>query len=180
MRESLHASTIFLMDWDDRRIEPLPESGLAVLDPWLIIAVKNNPLIRLDLRALDRITLADAPGAAILLVCADLEIGLDVVEGRAAAEGLVRDAAPHTREAIGRVSPVDASRILFVGHDAVRIRDGFVEIGDCAFRWDEVRDHALRGGTLPLPGGGLLQAAMALLAVAAFHRERSDRASPTT
>jgi hypothetical protein len=114
---------------------------------------------------------------------ADADLGVDVVEsltrglrraadGRAAAERIVTDAAPHTREAIGRDLPADASRMLFVGEDALDVRQGLIELGGQELPWAEVRDRARRGGAICLPGGGRLPAALVLLVVAAFERER--------
>jgi hypothetical protein len=163
------------MDWNDRRIERLPKSGLVVWDPWLVIARKDTPIIRLDLRALDGIELAvpdDGAGSEVILVCGELEVGLGVADGPEAAERLVRDAAPLTRAATSLAAPADLSRMLFVDDDPVLLRDGQIQIGNAAFPLYEVRDYAIRGDNLPLPGGAIIQAAMALLVVAADDRDR--------
>jgi hypothetical protein len=57
-----------------------------------------------------------------------------------------------------------------VGSDVVHVSGDYLHVGAVAFRIDEVRDYALRGANLPLPGGRLLQAAMGLLVVAAEER----------
>jgi hypothetical protein len=59
---------------------------------------------------------------------------------------------------------------LLVGEDVVSVSGDYLQVGNVAFRIDEVRDYALRGANLPLPGGRLLQAAMGLLVVAAHER----------
>lgn len=71
--------------------------------------------------------------------------------------------------------PPDPERFLIIGSDAVVRRGEHIHIGVRAFRIGEVEEYALRGANLPLGGGGLLQAAMALLVVAVA--ERVDRAS---
>jgi hypothetical protein len=61
--------------------------------------------------------------------------------------------------------------MLFIGKDVVRQVGELLQIGDVKFRISEVREYALRGANLPLQGGRLLQAAMALLVVAAGERD---------
>jgi len=41
----------------------LPRSGVAVVAPWLVIAPAGNPIIRLDLRLLDRVEIRPEPDA---------------------------------------------------------------------------------------------------------------------
>jgi hypothetical protein len=59
---------------------------------------------------------------------------------------------------------------LLVGSDVVYLRGDYLQVGQVAFRIQEVREYALRGANLPLTGGRLLQAAMGLLVVAAEER----------
>lgn len=59
----------------------------------------------------------------------------------------------------------------------VRLRGDFIQIGSVAFRVDEVREYAVAGENLPLPGGRMLQAAMATLVVAAAQRAAAMRES---
>ena len=77
---------------------------------------------------------------------------------------------------ISRDTPADLAQFLLVGRDPVLQRGDRIQVGDVAFRLDEVREYALQGANLPLPGGRLLQAAMAMLVVAAAER---DAAAPT-
>ena len=55
------------------------------------------------------------------------------------------------------------------------LRGEYIQAGQVAFRVDEVREYALRGQNVPLTGGRLLQAAMALIVVAAEEREAEER-----
>ena len=60
---------------------------------------------------------------------------------------------------------------LLVGADVVALQGDYLVVGNGGrFRISEVREYALRGANLPLPGGRLLQAAMGLLVVAAESR----------
>ncbi len=125
----------------------------------------------------------------LLLVLGSLEVALHVADGPAAARVIADQLSPYTRSAPittgevyedakrrirshseGRGSNREASQALSVGDDAVYVRDGFLQVGQIAFRLGEVRDHALRGANLPLAGGRLLQAALGLLVVAAEER----------
>lgn len=311
-----------------RRAELLPKSGIGVVAPWLVIAPPGNPVIRIDLRLLDRVELigkADIEGddggegdAAetgssderrdVLLVCGDLEVALVVADGPEAAARIAAEALPWTREHGGEEKPLptalardrtgpasfgrlvvmsstpdaevcsddelagyvyeltepvmrvgrtddnhiiikhrsisgdhakvtrdadtgrytltdlhasnglrvngdrgigveledgdivdlgqvrmrfvapgeavedewdapacpDLEEYVFVGDDAVIHSGDRIKVGSLAFRIDEVQKYALRGANLPLTRGGLLQAAMALLVVAAHARE-ADR-----
>ena len=59
---------------------------------------------------------------------------------------------------------------LTIGADDVVVRDGLLCVGDSTFTVELVRDLAMRGSNLALPGGRLLQAAVGLLVVAAAER----------
>ena len=127
----------------------------------------------------------------LLLVLGDLEVALHVADGPDAAKRLADHlqaytrGAPITRPDIyedarrrleaqlqGKRAPVrrELERALLVGKDVVRVSGDYLEIGSMAYRIEEVREYALRGANLPLPGGRLLQAAMGLLVVAADER----------
>ncbi len=129
----------------------------------------------------------------LLLALGDLEVALHVADGPEAAKGISEQLAPYTRDApITRPEVYeDAKRrmraqaegkgdaaakreiehALLVGTDVVTLKDGFLSVGtNMSFRIAEVREYALRGANLPLPGGRLLQAAMGLLVVAAEER----------
>ncbi|MEO6777675.1 MAG: hypothetical protein ABI467_32415 [Kofleriaceae bacterium] len=129
----------------------------------------------------------------LLLALGDLEVALHVADGPEAAKGISEQLAPYTRDApITRPEVYeDAKRrvraqaegkgdaaakreiehALLVGSDVVTMSGEMLKVGqDQAYRISEVREYALRGANLPLPGGRLLQAAMGLLVVAAEER----------
>jgi len=131
----------------------------------------------------------------LLLVLGELEVALHVADGPEHAKRIAEGLAPYTREApISRpevyedarrrlesqvrgnrdlAARRELDRLLSVGDDVVRLNGDYLQVGGIAFRIDEVRDYALRGANLPLPGGRLLQAAMGLLVVAAEERARA-------
>ncbi len=130
----------------------------------------------------------------LLLALGDLEVALHVVDGPDAAKRVADRLAPYTRGAPisrpevyedarrrlaagaagdgGRVARRELARALAVGDDTVHVVDGFLQIGTIGFRLDEVREAALRGANLALPGGRFVQAALGLLVVAADERAR--------
>jgi hypothetical protein len=131
----------------------------------------------------------------LLLALGDLEVALHVADGPEAAKRIADQLAPYTREApITRPEVYEDARRrlqaqsqglrdrsvrrelergLTVGNDVVHVTGDFLQVGSVAFRLDEVREYALRGANLPLPGGRLLQAAMGLLVVAAEERAKN-------
>jgi len=131
----------------------------------------------------------------LLLALGDLEVALHVVDGPDAAKRVADQLSPYTREAPitrpevyedarrrltagvggdgGRAARREAERALAVGNETVHVSGGFLQVGTVAFRIDEVREYALRGANLALPGGRFLQAAMGLLVVAAHERARA-------
>jgi hypothetical protein len=128
----------------------------------------------------------------LLLALGDLEVALHVADGPEAAKSISEQLAPYTRDApITRPDVYeDAKRrmrdqaegrgdasarrelehALLVGSDVVYMKDDYLVIGSQKYKIAEVREYALRGANLPLPGGRLLQAAMGLLVVAAEER----------
>lgn len=130
----------------------------------------------------------------LLLALGELEVALHVADGPDAAKRVADQLAPYTREApITRPEVYEDARRrleaqsqgqreaslrrelergLIVGTDVVQVKGDFLQVGTVVFRLDEVREYALRGANLPLPGGRLLQAAMGLLVVAAEERAR--------
>lgn len=130
----------------------------------------------------------------LLLALGNLEVALHVADGAEAARRLADQLQPYTREApitrpevyedarrrlgaqiegkAGRARR-ELERGLLVGDDVVSVHEGYLTVGSVAFRIEEVRDYAVRGANLPLPGGRLLQAAMGLLVVAADERARA-------
>jgi hypothetical protein len=137
----------------------------------------------------------------LLLVLGNLEVALHVADGPVAAKKIADALAPYARAAPITSGDVyedakrrlraqaegkghtngqrDASAALAVGDDAVAVREGFLQVGSISFRIAEVREHALRGANLPLTGGRLLQAALALLVVAAEDRARAGEDAET-
>jgi hypothetical protein len=131
----------------------------------------------------------------LLLALGDLEVALHVVDGPNAAHRIAEQLRPYTRSApITRpevyedarrrlhthahheregAARRELARALTVGNDVVQVAGDFLQVGSVAFRIEEVREYALRGANLPLPGGRLLQAAMGLLVVAAEQRARA-------
>lgn len=149
------------------RTRLLPRSGVGVLAPWLVIAPGTDQQIRLDLRLLDRVEVIESEEHLhLLLVCGDLEIAVFVADGDAATRQIAEKAAVHT----GQTTSGDLDRFVVVDDDAVVLRGERLQVGEVAFRVDQVREYALRGANIPLPRGRVLQAAMALLVVAAAER----------
>lgn len=131
----------------------------------------------------------------LLLALGDLEVALHVADGPGPAKRICDGLAPYTREApitrpevyedakrrleaqargdIDTPARRELERGLLVGSDVVMVSGEYLHVGAVAFRIDEVRDYALRGANLPLPGGRLLQAAMGLLVVAAEDRAKA-------
>lgn len=130
----------------------------------------------------------------LLLALGSLEVALHVADGPDAAKRIADVLSQYSRSApINRPEVYqDAKRRLReqaaghnessqresqmglkVGDDKVVVVGEFLKVGAISFRIDEVRDYALRGANLPLPGGRLLQAAMGLLVVAAAERAKS-------
>lgn len=164
------------------RTKLLPTSGIGVVGHWLVIAPADAPAIRLDLRLLDRVEIgpsldednaydsdpldAEDRGSEVLLVCGELTVALGVAEGLEAAERIVAEAAALTGTRARGDGDALAS-LLVVDNTVVRLRGDFIQVGSVAFRIAEVREYAEAGANLPLPDGRALQAAMAMLVVAA-------------
>ena len=129
----------------------------------------------------------------LLLALGSLEVALHVADGPEAAKRISDSLSQYSRSApITRPEVYqDAKRRLReqasghtesgqreseqglrVGDQQVVVAGEFLNVGTVSFRIQEVRDYALRGANLPLPGGRLLQAAMGLLVVAAEERAR--------
>src|SRR5215208_7613900 len=133
------------------RTKLLPRSGIGVVPPWLVIAPPDNAVIRIDLATLDRVAIR--PGdetdeephepaedwahdrrCDLLLACGDLEVALYVADGPEAAEQIVQQASPLTREALGADNPGALDRFLIVGSDVVIQRGELIQVGTVAFR----------------------------------------------
>ncbi len=127
------------------------------------------------------------------LVLGTLEVALHVADGPDAAKRIADTLSQYSRSApitrpevyqdakqrmrdqvAGNAERADrdAGLGLRVGDETVTVSGDFLQVGAVRFRIAEVREYALRGGNLPLPGGRLLQAALGLLVVAADERAR--------
>ena len=157
----------------------LPESCVGVEAPWLVIAAPQNPVIRIDLRGLDSIRIGGDDDKdehddesldsryMLILSCNELDVAIYIADGPAAVERLVTEASPLIRH----LDALPASATLVsVGDAGVRRDDAFLIIGSRKFRIDEVEAYALHGADLPLDRDARLQAAMAMLVVAASER----------
>lgn len=163
------------------RTKLLPRSGVAVIGPWLVIMPPGNPAIRIDLRMVDvRPATADDAGESdvdgwpdpeshVVLALDDLEVSLYIADGPEAAADLVQQAATAQRSG----TRTDRGPLVLVDDEPVVRRGDYLIVGQLAFAIGEVREYALRGANLPLGNGRLLQAATALLVVAASERDAS-------
>lgn len=139
-----------------RRRSARPKGQVRVVDNWLVFAVAPNPTIRIDLRLLDRVAQEED---SLILERGELEISVDTAD------------TPEVMAAIARRVDVASSespsleRFVFVGDDPIVYRDRMIHIGRLKYRVNEVSDYALAGANLPLPGGMLVQAALAMLVV---------------
>ena len=154
-----------------------------------MISVPANPAVCLDAWYLDAIDLHDN---GVLLRVDDLEVSLAIADGVAASRQLVDQLAPYTRGgaitrpdvyaraelrlwayAVGTKPPM-----LRVGNDVVSTPDNHdVYVGDSRVELSRVYDDAIEGMNIRLPDGGLMQAALGLLVVAARYRTAGDEAA---
>jgi hypothetical protein len=171
------------------RTQLLPRSGIGVTGSWLVIAPADSAVIRVDVRQLDRVSLhSNADGGTgdesdlarvprdlrdrsceVLLACGALDVAVYVADGPEAAQRIVTQASPITGSLLA-ATDVTSSPLLLVDEDVVWLRDQYIQVGTVAFLVTEVREYALAGENLPLPGSRVLQAAMAMLVVAAHER----------
>jgi hypothetical protein len=86
----------------------------------------------------------------------------------------LREAAPLTRAGEQPDKIEGLCNFVVVGNDTVFVRAEYIQIGQLAYRIDQVREYALRGQNLPLSHGRLIQAAMASLVVAADERDSAE------
>ncbi|MBL4637548.1 MAG: hypothetical protein JKY56_27070 [Kofleriaceae bacterium] len=128
----------------------------------------------------------------LLLALGSLEVALHVEDGAAEAKRIADTLTQYSRHApITRAEVYqdakrrmraqasansnlqgDSAMGLRVGDETVLVSSGYLRVGSTSFRSSEVREYALRGANLPLPGGRLLQAALALLVIVADERAR--------
>ncbi|WP_428267465.1 hypothetical protein [Haliangium sp.] len=135
----------------------------------------------------------------LLLVLGDLPVALHVDDEPEQVKRIVDRLSPYTRDApITRPEVYEDARRrlieqshgrsersvwreledgLVVGADVVQVRgegaDKRLCVGEAEFALDDVRESALRGANLSLPGNRSLQAALGLLVVAAEERARA-------
>ena len=138
-----------------------------------------------DARALDTI---DVDGDVVYLEVGEFVASLEVPGGPGAAAVIHQGLLPHTRDAaivdpmvyrdaVTYRTALEAARdheVVFVGADAVLLRGPYVQIGQVAFRRSEVQEYAEAGANVPLGGGRLLQAALAILAAKIAERDRKE------
>lgn len=128
----------------------------------------------------------------LLLALGSLEVALHVEDGAAEAKYIADSLSQYSRntpitraevyqdaklrlrsQSAGKMEPQGESAMgLRVGDEVVMVSNGFLRVGGTSFRNKEVREYALRGANLPLPGGRLLQAALGLLVIVADERAR--------
>jgi hypothetical protein len=128
----------------------------------------------------------------LLLTLGKLDVALHIADGARATEDLAARLRPYTRRApissaevyedarrrlaaavaVERAPAAAATGALTIGADDVAVHDGLLRVGETTFTVEQVRDLAMRGANLVLPGGRLLQAAVGLLVVAAAERAR--------
>jgi hypothetical protein len=163
-----------------------PRSGVGVARSLLIIARQGMQRIALDAALLDDVV---AVGSDLILSVDELEVALYVADGEPTTQLIAERLAPYLRGAIITTPQVydDAKRrlqgreetdyALLVGLDAVTVHGDELHVGATVLQIPELREEALAGHTLQLPDGPL-QAALALLIVAAEERE-GGREDPT-
>jgi len=171
----------------------LPRSHLGTDGALLVIAWPGLPPVGLDTALLDRV---EARESEIILAIDDLEISLFVADGPGAVTSLVGHLARYTREAEiadqdvyidakrrlrvrDAGTPAETDYGLLVASDPVTVCGDEVVIGAGKYRIAELEQLAEDGETLLLPSGGRLQAAMALLVVAAEKRPGGRNDYPT-
>ncbi len=128
----------------------------------------------------------------LLLALGSLEVALHVEDGASEAKRIADTLTQYSRQApITRAEVYqdakrrmrtqssatsslqgDSAMGLRVGDETVLVSQGYLRVGSTSFRNSEVREYALRGANLPLPGGRLLQAALGLLVIVADERAR--------
>jgi len=130
----------------------------------------------------------------LLLTLGDLPVALHVDDEPEMVKRVADGLAPYTREApITRPEVYEDARrrleaqsqgrsdasvrreidgTLMVGAEVVQVVGDRLCVGAAEFPIDSVREYALRGANLPLPGNRSLQAALGLLIVAAEERAR--------
>jgi hypothetical protein len=165
----------------------LPKSRIRVDGPWLVIAWPEMPIIRLDARLLDRIAAMDHD---LCLQLGDLTVAIHVADGPRPAARIVELLAPFTRhapitraevyeDAKRRLMAHEAGRVhacgsaALVAEDAITVQGDYLIVGRAAFRRTDVSNYAAAGWNLPLPTGGVLQAAIGMLILRAQQRFES-------
>ncbi|MBA3464733.1 MAG: hypothetical protein H0T46_32670 [Deltaproteobacteria bacterium] len=172
----------------------LPLSHVRAQGPWLTIAPRGGAVVRLDVRCLDHVVVGER---GIELEAEGVVISLHLADDDEAIRNVANRLAPYTRTACIRTSEVyeDAKRLLeeherceavgtstpsrppelLVETEVVSVIGEHLVVGESvAFLITEVNEYAIHGANLPLPGGRLLQAALARLVVVTAGRKTSE------
>lgn len=151
---------------------------------WLALDYPENPTIRIDARLLDRILVDDDD---VLLTIGETTVALTITRGVGGARDIAERLFPYTRSAPITQAEVyeDAKRrleaansresyraepALFFGSEGVYASDEILYIGDFRCLISDVERYEALGAVIPLPNGGGMQAALAMLVVAARQR----------
>jgi hypothetical protein len=179
------------IDMADKRISKplLPRSHVGVDPPWLLLAWPGSRVVRIDAGFLDRIVVSDSD---LHLSVDDVSVAIHIADGFESAVELADQLAPYTRWAPITAMDVyeDAKRRLqlfateggshvplTVGTETVSVQGAYVYVGEVVFRLSDVTEYAARAGNLPMPDGGLLQAAFVHLVITAAQRPVDEDAA---
>jgi hypothetical protein len=150
-------------------------------------------MIWVDTRLLDRIGVHDLE---ISLELKDLEVSLEIEDGPQAAIHIVDKLRSYPRQ-MPIVAPdayEDAVRRLIArgpqndeigapfahlqgseaSNQTIYVRGQYLVIGGFAFKLSEVEEYGLHGADIPLPDGGAVQAALALMVIALQERAQDE------
>jgi len=172
------------MPFDEKTLL-LPRSHVGVDGPLLVIAWPGLLPIGLDSVLLDKVSAHDS---ALVLTIGDLEVSINIADGpidaKAVADRLVsytreapitrsdtyEDAKRRLRSRDGTTEIAETDYNLLVADDRVSVAGDNVTVGDTIITLMDLQERAMRRETLMLSRGGRLQAALALLIVAAERR----------
>lgn len=189
-------SSVTRVDID--RSQLLPQSGIGIVDSWLVVAPGSTHGMRsttcfVDLRLVDVLDVHarvsppnrpvdtktgllegregywDDPRCELLVECGDESTLLFVAEGPEAAARIVEQGAAIVGTASNATRDALA-RLLLVDGEPAELRDQRLVVGADSFAIESVRETARFGESLRLTGGRELQAALAMLVVGAWRR----------
>jgi hypothetical protein len=127
---------------------------------WLVLEYPGNPVIRVDVRFLDRIFVVND---ILVLAARDVAPRLEIAGGADVARQLAESLSSHVHT---HVLPDACSLpVVCFGSDIVRATNANLYIGDFVCTISDAIRYAEVGASLPLPNG-VMQAALALLALA--------------